>query len=107
MSVPALYFPVLAATPVLVAVRVWRKREDPAIGEGAGTQQSAQMIVPEDRVRFELSAALPLLRRLGVVSVEAGEAYRIDHLYPADGDYQTARVVPLTAAEATGLAVPT
>lgn len=107
MSVPAFYFPVLAATPVLVAVRVWRKREDPAIGEGAGTQQSAQMVVPEDRVRFELSAALPLLRRLGVVSVETGEAYRIDHLYPADGDYQTARVVPLTAAEATGLAVPT
>lgn len=105
MSLPALYIPTPTATPVECTVRVWRKREDPAMGEAPGAPQSAQHIVTEDRIRFDLSE-IPTLRRAAVVSVEAGEAYRIDHLYPADLGYQTARVVPLSAAEAAGLAVP-
>lgn len=108
MSIPSLYIPVPDATPVPVTVRVWRKREDPAVGDmprQSDNMTVAQYLVTEDRLRFDLSE-VPVLRRLGVVSVEPGEAYRIDHLYPVDGTYQTARVVPLSAAEAADLPVP-
>lgn len=106
MSVPTFYIAVPTATPVSVAVRIWRAREDPAMGETPGQNTGAQMILSENRIRFHLTDALPVLRRLAVVSVEAGEAYRIDHLYPVDGEYQTARVVVLPASEAAGLPVP-
>ena len=66
---------------------------------------AAHMMVSEDRLRFDLSE-IATIRRNAIVSVEAGEAYRVDHLYPADLGYQTARVVPLSAEEATGLPVP-
>ena len=105
MSIPALYFPVLAATPVPVTVRVWRKREDPGVGDTPGSNASAQMVVSEDRLRFNLSE-IAVLRRNAIVSVESGEAYRLDYMYPADNGFQTARVVPLSAADAAGLAVP-
>ena len=105
MSVTALYIPAANATPVEVTVRVWRKREDPATGELPSMPGAAQMIVSEDRLRFDLSE-IATIRRNAIVSVEAGEAYRVDHLYPADLGYQTARVVPLSAEEATGLPVP-
>lgn len=104
MSVPALYIPVPLATPVECNVRTWLKSDD-------GTQMDAAdggvaMMNPEDRIRFDLSEFDAPLRHNGVVSVETGEAYRIDHLYPADLGYQTARVLRLTAAEAGGLPVP-
>lgn len=106
MSVPALYIPAPDATPVPVTVRVWRKREDPAIGDMPGSNSTpGQMVVSEDRIRFDL-CELSSPRRNAVVSVEPGEAYRIDYLYPADLGYQTARVVPLSATDADGLAVP-
>lgn len=104
LYVPAVYIPVPNATPVPCTVRVHRKREDPMAD--AGMPGSAQMVVSEDRIRFFLPD-LPAIRRVNaIVSVEAGEAYRIEFLYPADDEWQFARVVPLTAAEATGLPVP-
>jgi len=105
MSVPALYIPAPSATPVDVTVRVWRKREDPVTGELQSMPGAAQMVASEDRLRFDLSE-IPTIRRNAIVSVEAGEAYRIDHVYPADLGYQTARVVPLPEAETSGLPVP-
>lgn len=107
MSIPAFYIPVPSADPTPCTVRVWRKREDPMLGDqpGSGGSNWAEATATEDRIRFDLSE-IPVLRRLAVVSVEAGEAYRIDHLYPADLGYQTARVIPLSAAEAGGLPVP-
>lgn len=105
MSVPALYIPVPDATPVDITVRVWRKREDPVTGDLSSMPGAAQMIVSEDRLRFDLSE-VAVLRRNAIVSVDAGEAYRIDYLYPADLGYQTARVIPLSADEATNLPVP-
>lgn len=105
MSVPALYIPVPGATPVEVTVRVWRKRDDPATGDLSSMPGAAQMIVSEDRLRFDLGE-IATIRRNAIVSVEAGEAYRVDHLYPADLGYQTARVIPLSAEEATNLPVP-
>jgi len=70
-----------------------------------GQQGSAERVEPEDRIRFDLSE-VPAPRRGGVVSVEPGEAYRIDHVYPVDLGFQTTRIVRLTAAEAQGLPVP-
>ena len=105
MSAPALYIPVPDATPVPVTVRVWRKREDPVTGDLQSMHGAAQMAVSEDRLRFDLSE-IAVLRRNAIVSVEAGEAYQVEFLYPADLGYQTARVVPLPEAETTGLPVP-
>jgi len=102
MSVPAYYIPVPSADPVECDVRVWLKTEQ-MVGELPG-YQGAERAEPEDRIRIDL-AQVPAPRRLGVVSVEAGEAYRIDHLYPADLGYQTARVLRLSAAEAEDLPV--
>jgi hypothetical protein len=104
-AVPALYIPVPNATPVACTVRVWLKSDEMT---GAAAQEgSAMMTNPEDRLRFDLAEfSAPLRVQTAVVSVEAGEAYRIDHLYPADLGYQTARVTRLSASEAAGLPVP-
>jgi hypothetical protein len=56
-------------------------------------------------VRFLLTE-FPASRRpryQGIVSVAEGEAYRIDHLEPVDGNYQTALVTPITTADITSL----
>lgn len=104
MSVPALYISASGADPVPCTVRVWLKTENQMVGELSGFP-SAERAEPEDRLRFDITEiAAP--RRLAVVSVETGEAYRIDHLYPVDLGYQTARVVRLSAAEAASLPVP-
>lgn len=106
LYVAALYIPKAGATPVPCTVRVWRKREDPMTGDLPGFQGAAQMAVSEDRIRFFLPE-LPAIRRVGaIVSVEPGEAYRIEFLYPEDDEWQTARVVPLKDAETIGLPLP-
>lgn len=107
-SVPAFYIPAPNATPTPCTVRVWPKVEPQMVGALPLLQGAAEVAEPEDRLRFDLSEIpAPLtLRRGGVVSVEVGEAYRIDHLYPVDLGYQTARVTRLAAAEADGLPVP-
>lgn len=103
MHVPALYIPAPNATPVPCTVRVWRRRDDPMTGT---LQGGAQMSVSEDRLRF-LRSDLPAYLRTGsIVSVEVGEAYKIDFWYPVDDELVTARVVPLTPAEAVSLPVP-
>lgn len=106
-SVPAYYIPAPGADVVPCTVRVWLKTEDQMVGVLPLLQGAATAAEPEDRLRFDLSEFnAPLRAQSGVVSVEPGEAYRIDHLYPADLGYQTARVTRLTAADATGLPVP-
>lgn len=109
MAVPALYYATLSPlpTPLDCTVRVWLKSDE--MTGGAAFPGSAEVATPEDRLRFDLTEFDEgALRRTGVVAVEAAEAYRIDHLYPADDHFQTARVTRLTAAEiaAAGLAVP-
>lgn len=104
-AVPALYIPVPDADPVACTVRVWLKSDEMT---GASDQDgSAQRTNTEDQLRFRLSQFEASLRsRTGIVSVEAGEAYRIEFLYPVDLGYQTARVTRLSAAEAAGLPLP-
>jgi hypothetical protein len=106
LQVPALYIAASSSTPVPCTVRVWRKREDPMTGDLPGFSGGAQVAVSEDRIRFFTQGLPPLLRTGAVVSVEAGEAYRIEFAYPRDGEFQTAKVVPLSAADAAGLPVP-
>lgn len=107
MSLAALYIPVPNATPVPVTVRVHRRADMPAVGEMQGYAGAAEMFISEDRVRF-VRAELPDFLRVGqpVVSVEAGEAYRVEFWYPQDDQFISARVVPLKEAEAAGLPVP-
>lgn len=106
MCVQALYIPVVNATPVPCTVRVWTKTDPMQVGDLSGLQGSATLGEPEDRIRFLRSELPAFIRTNAVFSVEAGEAYRIELLYPEDDQFQTARVVRLTAAEAAGLPVP-
>lgn len=106
-SVAALYIPVPNATPVEVTVRVHRRADMPNIGESPMFSGEALMAITEDRLRFKRSELPDHLRVKSVVSVEAGEAYRIEFWYPVDDQYITARVTPLLEADAEGLPVPT
>lgn len=102
--VAALYIPVPGATPVPCNVRVHRKTE--AMASIEGQPGLAQTAVSEDRVIFYLPELPAIRRQNAIVSVEAGEAYKIEFLYPPRDEWQTARVTPLSAAEADGLPVP-
>lgn len=104
VAVPALYL-LGDADPVACTVRVWLRTDNIFMGAMPGAPGAAELASPEDRIRFDLSE-IPAPKRNALVSVEPGEAYRIDHLYPADLEWQTARVVPLSATEAEGLPVP-
>jgi hypothetical protein len=103
MKVAALYI-YGTSDPVECNVRVWLKTENQMVGDLQGFA-GAERAEPEDRIRFDIND-IPIPRKNGIVSVEAGEAYRIDHLYPVDMGYQTARVVRLSTAEAESLPVP-
>lgn len=104
MSVPALYTAVTGATPVDCTVRVWTSFA--AIGQPVtGGQEYADRQDVTPKIRF-LLAEIPAPRRGAVVSVETGEAYRVDHINAVDDEYVTAEVTRLTAAEAAGLPVP-
>lgn len=105
-SVAALYIPVPNATPVPVTVRVHRRSDMPNFGDSPMYAGEAMLAITEDRLRFQV-IELPSHRRVGaIVSVEAGEAYRVEFWYPRDDQFITARVTVLPDAEAAGLPVP-
>lgn len=79
----------------------------PGVGEMQGYAGAAEMFITEDRIRFVRADLPDYLRTNAVVSVEAGEAYRVEFWYPRDDEFVTARVVPLKEEEAVGLPVPT
>jgi hypothetical protein len=99
MSVPALYFAVAGADPIECTVRTWLMSDMLTFQDlGPLGQVGAELTNPEDRIRFDLSQ-VPVLRRGAVIAILPGigvmpnEAYRIDHLYPVDLGWQTARVL--------------
>jgi len=104
-AVAALYIATTGATARPCTVRTWLKTENNMVGS-VSEFSGAQRAEPEDRLRFDLSE-ISFIRNNAIVSVEAGEAYRVDHVYPPYRGYQTARVVRLNAAEAANLPVPT
>ena len=105
MLVPALYYATPTATALPVTVRLHTK-----FGAAIGTlpgNQGAQMVEYEPRILFLVEeVARP---RVGaIVSVETGEAYRVDAADPADDITITAKVSRLPAGDPllVTLAVP-
>ncbi|MBB5985929.1 hypothetical protein [Sphingobium lignivorans] len=103
-AVPALYIAFAGAEPRDVTVRLWLKSDNNMVGALQG-MSSAEMAEPSDRIRFDLKE-ISAVRRNAIVSVEDGEAYRIDFQYPPYRGFQTARVTRLSTEEAEGLPVP-
>ncbi|MGN5375806.1 hypothetical protein [Sphingomonas hankookensis] len=106
MSVPALYIPVPNATPIPLTVR---PQDLPGANgkPGGGDQGYAQVADLKPKLVFLAEQVpAPLRPKTGVVSVESGEAYRIEFVHPAHGVTITADVVRLSAAEAAGLPLP-
>lgn len=105
MSRPGLYIPDIAfpSTNTPVTVRVHERWTE--IGNLKGTSfHFAEREEVTPRLVFWVSEIVP--DRLAVVSVAAGEAYRVETVEPKDGLSVTANVVRLSAAEAAGLPVP-
>lgn len=103
-AVPAYYIATVGATPVQVSVRLWTEfayRGRPAVRmaqEYAERQEAVpKLIFSADEIQF--------IRVAAIVSVEAGEAYRIEVVHPRDDTTITADVSRMTAAEAAGLPV--
>ncbi len=116
-QIPAYYYrTATVTTPLLIHVRLHSAFG--RIGNVAGARiYPAEMEDDTPKVRFDLTevpvdseGALqsgPIAPERGaIVSFEAGEAYRIDHMLPVDDQFQTGEVTRLTAAEAADLLVP-
>lgn len=107
MSVPALYIAVPGDAGVPITVRVHTKFD--ALGmQGA---ESGLAVRRESKpkllfMRDELADAGIVLKRNAVVSVEPGEAYRLDNADAPDDITVTFFVTVLTSNDADGLPVP-
>lgn len=89
MLVPALYYATPTATPRPVTVRLHTK-----FGAAIGTlpnNQGAQMVEYEPKILF-LTAEVARPRVGAIVSVEVGEAYRVEATDPSDDITITAKV---------------
>lgn len=106
LAVPAVYI-APNSTQVPCTVRV--HTTFPAIGgdvEG-GYQYGAERFDQTPRLVFLLSDFTTVQpARFGIVSIEAGEAYRIDSMREADDITITANVVRLHGSETIGLPLP-
>lgn len=100
--VPALYL-LGSAEPVPVNVRV-HDNKVAHLGGAEAPNYAAERAESTPRVVFDLLEITPV--RSAVVSVAAGEAYRVARLEPAKGEFQIADVTRLSASEAAGLPVP-
>ena len=79
-KVQALYIPTPTADPIPIYVRVHTKWQ--SVGPSGGEQDAPERQEITPRVLFmldELSAQNAILVRGGVISVERGEAYSLDH----------------------------
>lgn len=84
-------------SPVSVFVRVHNKHV--SAGDLAGTSLGyAEVREDAPKIVFDVLERVPA--RGDVVSVSETEAYRVDTPDPADGEFQVAAVVPLSAAQA-------
>lgn len=109
MLVPALYLVPAAAPgtyeePVNVTVRLHIKFD--ALGDMKGTNfhyAERQEVTP--KIIF-MRDQIDKPARHAVISVELGEAYRVDNILPPDDITVAAEVLRLSAAEAAGLPLP-
>lgn len=103
MQIAALYIPE-TGDPVPVNVRLHYKLDE--VGDLKGTNfhyAERENMVPQ--ILFMLDEFADA-KRGGVVSIEAGEAYKIDHMELPDDISVKAHVTRLTAAQAVGLPLP-
>ena len=102
MQVPALFL-VGAADPLPVNVRIHTKFEELGGSQAPAYSAKAEAAVPT--IIFH-RAQVDRPARGGVISVQVGEAYRIDRILPPDDEFVSAHVVRLSASETVGLPVP-
>lgn len=111
MRVPALYIGSVGATPVPIYVRVHTKFADSGqasdrdIGNAIRHEVAPKLLFMISELE---SAGIDWrkLPRTAVISVERGEAYRIDTTLPPDDITITAIVTPVGPRDAAGLPVP-
>ena len=104
MRVPALYLATVGAVPVPCFVRVHTKFQ--ALGDMKGTNfnyAEYEDITPRIILWRE---ELPQPVRNAIISVEAGEAYQIDNVQPADDLTITAMVTAMDLSDTVGLPIP-
>lgn len=99
MFVPALYYATPTSVPVAVTIRDHTKiaaATNGALTGGGAAASYAQTVEHEPKILFmveQLPAGKP--RYGAIVSVEAGEAYRVEAADPADDITVTAKVARL------------
>lgn len=107
MSVPALLLLARGGTPHPVFIRGPHTKRPLTVGDLAGGGEGwAERVETQPRLLFWISQLPFALRKGCIVSVEPGEAYRIEVADKPDGLTIYANVVELSAAEAAGLPVP-
>jgi hypothetical protein len=110
LRVPVLYYaPVEDPEPVLLHVRLHTKWDATTMDgtQPNGTLVSRQSIMPKILFMLdELDTQDVRLRKKGIVSVEAGEAYRLDNDEPVDDISVSWIVSALRKEETVGLSVP-
>lgn len=106
MQITALYIRASGVQPVTVHVRLHNHWGQVGDIRGSRTYPAeAENLNP--KMIFDLSEiTTAALVPGGIVSVEAGEAYKVDHVMPADDEFQTVAVVKLPASQAAGLPLP-
>lgn len=111
LLVPALYLvPTPAGSPspyedpIPVNVRVHSKIDLAGSLTGPNTQYSERQETQPKLIFMRNQIDRPA--RNAVVSVEQGEAYRVDNIEPPDGITVTAKVTRLLVAETVGLPLP-
>lgn len=102
---PALYIATQGATPIPVTVRVWTQFG--AIGKGIGRLANTNADREEAKPKLIFSTdEITFVRNGAIVSVEPGEAYRVELAQPADDTSISAEVVRLSAADTASLPTP-
>lgn len=110
MKVPALYVLKAPATPKLLHVRIHSKWDGTTIDTNTnhGTMQSRKEVFPKILfMRSELDTQSITLIKGAILSVESGEAYRLDHSEPHDDLTVSWYVTQLDVEDTVGLPVPT
>lgn len=107
MCVPALYLHATGATPWPLTIRGPHNKRPLSVGDLQGGGEGwAEREDTQPRLIFMRDELPPGFRVNAIISVEAGEAYRIGQVLEPDDLIQAAEVVPLSAAEADGLPLP-
>lgn len=104
LRVSALYIaPDDTITPVTVRIHTSTRMYGDLVGAQDVAFAQTPIAVPE--ILFWLDEGV-MPQRGGIVSVEEGEAYRVDYTHPPDDVTIKAQIVRLEAEEAEGLPVP-